>query len=335
MKLDQKHPIIMKKFPILAILIFLFFNPTYAEEAQKDSSSVTAGKAIQLSSYAQVQYSASGKAQDSFILRRVRVSLSGEVLKNIRYKLQVDTVKSPILLDANIEFMFKPSLVLRIGQFKVPFSLENLTSSSDLDTINRSITEEKLCPGRDIGSQGRDIGAILAGKYSFLEWTLGIFNGSGINRADTNEEKDIAGRIVFHPAGFMAIGAAFYEGRYSPSSGGTVEPKDRTGLELRLNYSEYSLKGEYIFGKDGQISKEGWYLQGGYFILPKKLQVLTKYDSYGGDKNLAQDGSRVITLGINWFLVGKNKLQINYELHRDESGRTVHRALLAQFQAAF
>ena len=50
----------------------------------------------------------------------------------------MDALKIPILLEANIDFSLSPNAYFRIGQFKVPFSQENLTSSSDLDTVNRS-----------------------------------------------------------------------------------------------------------------------------------------------------------------------------------------------------
>ena len=62
--------------------------------------------------------------------------------------------------------------------------------------------------GKDvIGNQnGRDIGIQLGGALvkkgntSLVEYRLGVFNGSGINVADTaNEAKDIAGRLIVNP----------------------------------------------------------------------------------------------------------------------------------------
>ncbi len=292
-------------------------------------------KFMKFSGFTQVNYTYWEQGIDGFRIRRARVIAKGDVFKNINYKLQVETLKSPVLLEAMVDFAFKPYLALRIGQFKVPFSLENLTSSSSLDTINRSQTVEKLCPGRDTGALGRDIGAMLSGKFSSVEYSLALLNGSGINKADVNEKKDIGGRIVFHPWNFLQVGAAFYAGFHSPDLGMAPIKKEKAGLEVFFDRSPFSVKGEYIFGKDDQTAKRGWYVQAGYFLIPNKLQSLVKYDSYDKNREIAGDRSDLMTLGLNYFFTENTKFQINYELYRDESGNRSNSALLAQFQAGF
>jgi len=319
------------------LLIFgLFFLSTASIKGEnKGEHSLSTEQSMKLSGFTQVGYTHSKEGLSEFKIRRARIVLKGDIFKNINYRLQIDAVKSPILLEAIVEFSIKPYIVLRIGQFKVPFSLENLTSSSSLDTINRSQTVEKLCPGRDIGSQGRDIGAMASGKFSKIEYSLGIFNGSGINKGDLNKQKDIGGRLVFHPWDFFQVTAAFYDGRYSSASGLPAQRRDRTGIEVFLNQSPISVKGEYIFARDNQTSKQGWYVQAGYFIISKKLQSLIKYDSYDQDKEIAGDTSEIITFGLNYFFSEVTKLQINYEFHREVSGTPSSSTLLAQFQAGF
>jgi len=323
-----------KILPMTAVIFFVAAAGFSAEE-KKEAPAVTASKAFKLSGYTQLLYTAQDAGIDGFSVRRVRFILSGEILKNIRYKIQVDALKSPILLEANIDFSLSPNAYFRIGQFKVPFSQENLASSSDLDTVNRSQSEEKMCPGRDIGSQGRDIGATFTGSVSIFDITVGVFNGAGINKADTNEKKDLAGRFLVRPASFLTIGASLYDGQYSATAGAAAMKRDRTGLEIALLYDVFSVKGEFISAKDGEVSRDGWYLQAGYFVLPKKLQGIFKVDSYDKDKNSAGDRSNLWTAGLNWFLSEKIKLQVNFELYKDESGKTTNKALLAQFQAGF
>ena len=321
----------------LALITLFFFGLTcllFSEE-KKDQPSTVASKSLNVSGYTQFQYSYWDTGANSFLIRRARVTLAGEILKNILYKIQVDAVKSPLLLDAQVEFKIIPQAILKVGQFKVPFSLENLTSSSDLDTINRSQAEEKLCPGRDIGSQGRDIGAVLTGKFTRVEYTLGIFNGSGINKTDNNDMKDVAARVILSPLDALSCGASFYKGKYSSSLDAPPVRRDRVGLELYLHKGDLSLKGEYIFAKDDVISKSGWYLQAGYFFIPKKLQSVLKFDSYDKDRGMADDQKDIITLGVNWFLSGKTKFQVNYEIYREESGKVSDQAVLALFQAGF
>lgn len=289
---------------------------------------------LNLSAYTQVQYDHRGDATDGFKIRRARVGLNGEILKDLHYKLQIDTVKSPILLDAQIEIQFSSYLKLSLGQFKVPFSLENLASSSALDTINRSLTVEKLCPGRDIGAKGRDIGITINGEFSGIEYALGIFNGSGIDKKDFNDKKDISGRLVFHPVRSLSLGLSHYNGRYSSSPGDPAVQRNRTGMDIFFIQSQLSIKGEYILAKDAQTERNGWYLQGGYFLTPKRIQALVRYDSYDKNTDISGDRIGILTVGLNWFFSKKTKFQINYEYHQEAHDPSKN-VILAQLQAGF
>jgi hypothetical protein len=314
------------------LLIFGLFCLVQVSLAEEKTSSEPA---LKFNGFTQVGYTYWEEGASEFRIRRARVGLKGDIFKNMNYSLQIDATKSPILLDALVEFSLSSHLGLRIGQFKVPFSLENLTPTSSLDTINRSEPVEKLCPSRDIGSYGRDIGVMASGKFSKVECFLGIFNGSGINRGDLNRQKDVAARLVLHPLDFIQVAGAFYKGQYTSDAGEGPVRRDRSGIEVFLNRFRFSLKGEYIFAKDDQTSREGWYVQTGYFILSKKLQPIIKFESYDKDRELAGDRSEVMTIGLNLFFKENTKFQINYELHREESGGRSTSALLAQFQAGF
>jgi phosphate-selective porin len=322
------------RLSVLAAILLLGAIGASAQET-KETPAVTAGKALKLSGYAQFLSTIQDEGLDGFLVRRMRLALSGEILKNVRYKLQMDAVKSPVLLDGLVEFAFDEAVALRIGQFKIPFGIEMLTSSGDLDTINRSQPVNNLSPGLDIGASGRDIGAVVFGRTSILEYTVGVFNGAGINKADTNEEKDWAGRLAVHPTSFLTFGASLYDGKYSPSISVPSEKRDRAGLDLAVLTGPISLKSEYLRASDGAILKEGWYVQGGYFFLPKKLQGIIKADSYSWNSKEDLDRNDLWTFGLNWFFAERTKLQLNLEITRDASGKTTNTAFLAQFQAGF
>lgn len=324
----------LKKNKILAGFLYLVFlaGGIAAEENKQESFHFT-NQALKLNGYTQVEYDHLEKNVDGFRIRRARLSLKGEILKNIQYRLQVDAVKSPVLLDADVEIRFNPRLRLRFGQFKVPFSSENLISSSALDTISRSLTVEKLCPGRDIRASGRDIGISLNGRFSWAEYSLGIFNGSGINKADTNDRKDVAGRLVLYPVSCLVLGLAHYRGGYSSEQHNPILVKNRTGLEIGFVRERLSVKGEYIFARDDETKKCGWYVQGGYYIIPEKIQTIVRYDLFDKNKEIRGDQTEVTTLGLNWYFSKKTKLQVNYECHREEANEPSNNAILIQFQA--
>jgi phosphate-selective porin len=320
---------------MLGLIIFCFFVLTGTAEAGQEEFATPANSSLKLNGYAQVMHTYWDSGSDGFRIRRARIGFKGEILKDFNFKLQMDGTRTPILLDAAVEISSIPYAKVSFGQFKVPFSLENLTSSSALDLVDRTQTVKELCPAQDIGSTGRDIGVTVSGKFSILEYTLGVFNGSGMNRGDTNDQKDIIGRLVFRPFDLFTLGVSHYIGDQRLPGSVVHINRDRTGVDVVFSRGPAVIKGEYIFARDDQAKAAGWYVRGGYFFIKEKLQALINYDSYDRDLDLAANRIDVLTLGLNWFFSGKTKLQVNYEYHRDEFAGTTDNVFLAQFQAYF
>jgi phosphate-selective porin len=316
-------------------LAVLFWSGLAAGQEKKEPIPVTSSRSFQLTGYTQGIYSYLDEGTDTFIIRRARLALTGDLTKSIKLKLQVDVVRSPVLVDAQIDVSFKPYFNLRAGQFYLPFSRENRISAGELDTVLRAQVVEKLGPGRDIGSLGRDIGVMVVGKASIVEYMAGIFNGAGINKLDTNEHKDFAGRVVVSPTNFLFVGGSVYRGRYSAALGDPEVTRDRAGLEGLLTLGPFSFRSEYIAGKDSLTSKSGWYLLGLYNVLPKKLQAVVKWDSYDQDRDTPADRTDLLTLGGNYYFSEKTKLMVNYVHYGQETKGTTNWALFLQFQAGF
>jgi phosphate-selective porin len=286
------------------------------------------------------------------------LDIKGDITERWDYRTQIDfaggTTSSTTgaqsysvkLLDAIIGYKVNPYLKLSIGQQKIPFSQENLASSPKLETINRSqVVEALVARGTDvIGNQnGRDIGiqasgSILPAKagYNLVDYAFGIFNGAGINSGDTNEQKDFIGRVVYHPLKDWSIGTSYYSGRYTLSSApARKDDRDRIGAEFAYVKDPISLKGEYIKGNDGATNKDGWYLQAGYFFIPKKFQGVFKFDTYDPNTKLKKNETNVYTLGGNWYFNKWAFLQVNYEL-KDERGKEIdNNALIGQLTLQF
>jgi len=258
-----------------------------------------------------------GKA-DSFRLRRTELMFSGKILPEAAWTVMFDLSKAldinnetidqetRILQDFNFDLGYIPHHVVSVGQFKLPLTEEGLRSSVRLDTIERSFI------GRTFGDH-RDIGIQLRGEWKYVDYWLGAFNGSGQNRLDVNDYKDLSGRIVFKPIDGLEIGMSGLTGKNGEAS----SDRNRIGGEIRYEYNDLSLKGEYMKAKDSKLEREGWYAQIGYFLPFKpELQGVFKYDEFENDDNKEE---RHITLGLNYFIKEDYfKLQINY-VHRDES----------------
>jgi tetrahydromethanopterin S-methyltransferase subunit G len=180
-------------------------------DASKKSFFITAARQMQLTGFTQVRFQAfqeSGK-HSSFDIRRARVDLKGSITPVFSYRLQADFAGNPKLLDAYGEIKLADYFTITAGQFKIPFSMENLAPVNKMEMIDFSqVVEALVARTKDvIGNQnGRDIGVQFGGTIfkikdlPLIEYRLGVFNGSGINVADTaNSAKDIVGRLIFTP----------------------------------------------------------------------------------------------------------------------------------------
>jgi hypothetical protein len=328
---------VLRKPATIPCLILILCAALAAAEDKKDAPpAVTSTSAFKLTGYTQARAVADHFGPDTFHLYRARFGLEGEVFKNIRFKALFETARTPLLLDAMIDYSPFKNGFIRIGQFKIPFSQENLSSAALMDTINFSQVVGKLVPGRDISANGRDIGALADYKYGTWEGMVGVFNGSGINKADTDENKDIAARLTWSPWEFLTVGASQYLGHTIPANAaGPAGKRNRTGLEMAFSHSGFMLKGEYVYGIDNAKEASGWYLTGGCFVMPKKLQAVVRVDVFDKDLSLGQDRNSILLLGLNWFFSTKTKIQLNCELAQLEGRGLDFSALLAQFQVGF
>jgi phosphate-selective porin OprO/OprP len=131
---------------------------------------------------------------DQWLVRRARIEVNSQFFKWIDFKLEADFTDSQPLRDVYLDFKLIPDYFrFRVGQFKQPFSLEELTSDLWIDFVERSLINQ-IAPSYDRGVMG--YGSVGQGAVSYF---LGGFNGTGQNTADNNGDKDIAFRLVLAP----------------------------------------------------------------------------------------------------------------------------------------
>ena len=98
---------------------------------------------------------ASGAAQndnltDALDIRRARLGVKGQFEKDWKYEIQgtygmADNGMSSSATEVDIAFVdyaANPALMFRAGKFKMPFSLEQLTSSNNIDFMERSFANQ-------------------------------------------------------------------------------------------------------------------------------------------------------------------------------------------------
>lgn len=160
-----------------------------------------------ISGYLQMGYEWSDSSS-TFFIKRARMTLSGDMSSKIDYRLQVEFA-SPQIVDAYLRYRPFDALNLQLGEYKLPFSIENTKYVPlKFEFIEYSLALRKLMGFNDIcglSATGRDLGASIYGSflkrdgYSILSYDLGVFNGEGINTKDKNSSKDIVARLTLRP----------------------------------------------------------------------------------------------------------------------------------------
>lgn len=306
------------------------------QEAEKKEHPVAASSRIKLSGWVQTRWTNGVGTSNPLEIRRARFALDGNLAPKVGYRVQIDAVRSPELLDARLDVNLSPYAHLTFGQFKIPFSQENLISSRDLISIERSQVGNSLVPGRDNGSNGRDIGAQLEGNVvrnngrPLFGYSVGLFNGAGTNRRDDNRRKDVAGRLVVYPLAHLWIAGDYYNG----ASGPKEISRERAETEFAYVHKLYSLRGEYIWGHDGAVRKQGWYTQLAYRF-QEKWEGLLKFDNYDPDRRTPRDVMNTYLVGLNWLVKNGVKLQADYGVVNDKSRASLTNLFLTQLQFQF
>ncbi len=161
---------------------------------------------LRISGYVQVGYEWTEDTASTFFLKRARFKVDGDLWRDkLDYCLQIEFA-SPKVVDAYVRFKPMAQVNAQLGQFKIPFSIEN-TEYAPLraEFIEYPLALRKLVRMDDvcgISSTGRDIGAQIYGSffeqegYHILNYSVAVMNGSGINKLDDNKSKDLIGRVM-------------------------------------------------------------------------------------------------------------------------------------------
>ena len=117
-------------------------------------------------------------------------------------------------------------------------------------------------------TSGRDIGAMVHGGLlnDLLCYKLAIMNGQGLNIKDKNNQKDIIGNLMVNPLKWLSVGGSFIKG-----TGHAIADSEITGIRAGENYTKnrwsiggvitttpFSLRSEYLAGKDGGVKSDGF-----------------------------------------------------------------------------
>jgi len=138
---------------------------------------------------------ASLRFEDRLSLPRKRVGVEGMLFDRIGFQVEGEVGDTQPWRDVFADVKVYRALHVRAGRFKVPFSLEQLTSGTDLDFIARATVVTDLSPSRDIG-------VMVHGRVAdrMLKYEAGVFEVDAASRLWTaGAVRTLAGRVTIAP----------------------------------------------------------------------------------------------------------------------------------------
>ncbi len=271
-----------------------------------------------ISGYLQTGYQWSDGGTSTFFIKRARLNLQGNITKKLDYRLQIEFAK-PQIVDIFVRFKPYNQFNIQVGQFKVPFSIDNPTYTPlRLEAIEYPLVIQKLVGLSDVcgyKNTGRDLGAMVYGGfvkrdgYNIINYSVGVFNGAEINSKDDNKSKDISGRFDIKPTKNLLLSGSYYWGEL----GKEYQERTRWGVGAAYDCARFVLRGEYLQGTTGDVKSEGWYAVAGYYVTPKFMPVV-RYDTFTANRDAEGTRQDNYLAGIVYSPIKQLRLQLNYTL---------------------
>jgi len=149
--------------------------------------------------------------KERFRLRRARINLTGDFAEQFDFKIEGDFENSDGISSSRTAFSGTdifvnwhqfPEAQIKVGQWKAPFGLEQLTPDTSLYIIERSLPTGAITPERQIGVQlwGKPFTNVWPDEKDLLTYYAGIFNGNGRNTTiNDNNNFMYVGRLELQP----------------------------------------------------------------------------------------------------------------------------------------
>lgn len=265
--------------------------------------------------------------RDGAGFRRLRFGTAGSIFKNIGYKLELDfagevgTNSGVTLADVYISMTipkFKKFLNIKVGHFKEPFGLEELTSSRFVTFMERSSVSDIFAPSRNTGIM------VYGTPSPMFTYALGFFwEGASSGRGDDNRGPNFAARFTTAPmydkkSGKVVHLGLSYSYRYrhprmrsrlgvtsalnAPrvvDTGGLFREANSIDLEVAAVFGPFSFQAEFALGDvniplpANDAGVWAYYLQVSFFVTGEHRPYNVKKGVFGRvkpKKNFLQDG---------------------------------------------
>jgi phosphate-selective porin OprO/OprP len=250
-------------------------------------------------------FSPDPRTEDVFDLTRRRAAVSGTLFRHLEYEFERELRDRGPWRDVFVDFTRFDALQVKAGKFKIPFSLEQVTGSTQLDFINRSLLATYLAPARDIG-------VMVHGRLfdRFLAYEVGGFEQDGENarltepifvlagEAPTETGASAVGRFIVRPFRFatrgpvrnLEIGVAVTR---------STLPEGLSSLRGRTVFRQTFFDKVYVNGRRLRVGAEFNWTPGPVAVRAEYIQTR---DERKGQGLRSEDLSDFV--GEGWYLSG-------------------------------
>ncbi len=267
----------------------------------------------------------------SFQAANARLSIRGMLDRGFFYRVHVNMVSEPNLLDLFIGYRHSDAFRITAGAQKPRQSADFIPNPGETDFARRARITGQLV-------QSREIGVSADGSFGGLYYYAGLFNGSrlqsntnnkfyGIGRLQYTLEDQVPGSLQLAVQGSHGDSEGIQSGNAGPILDG-----ERTifGADLRWEADPFLLAAEYMTGDlETQMMPEvtetisGFYLTGGYWIRDNTI-VSGRYQSWGYDEADWRDNQ--LTVGVLHLFTSVTSLMFNFDTYLPDEGDNMHGA---------
>ncbi len=322
------------------ILAVIFFTISLSAQSKSESSYKLFGY---LRAWHQTDFATN---QGAFSIKMARIGVKGKVNSYASYKFLVDVSRaaklstdkedvagtsvvtgvknySDILLDAVATISPVKKFKFSLGQFKVPFSTDNLRGASAIDFINRPLLT-KVAPSL------RDIGLMFTYTDNFglpVSVDAGLFNGSGQNKGETDNSQNYSFRTVVNITSSLSVAGNYYGGKLSNSDVNIFDfGADYKVGDLKLS-AEYGQRSTSV--ADADVNANAYFIYAVYSIgtgsdLISSIDPAVRFENYDPNSDVDDNGITRTTIGaaLQFAKATYAQLRFNYELYNYQDGRT-------------
>lgn len=279
---------------------------------------------------------------DTFDIRRARLGVKGRYKEYYEFDILADiatgnntSVTNTTWDNAFLNIAWWKEAQFRFGHFKMPMNLEELTSSNNIDFMERSYINQ-LSPTKELGAM------IHGTPFTGITYALAYSNGAGAKQAETDireDGKDVIGRVTANFAEIMgnkdmvmhtavsystgdqaqgtvgssvrteARGATFFRAPVLANTPFQSIDRTRLGFEGALAYNQFKLQGEWLRQNNDfktnkshyDLDTDAYYLQALWAITGEKYADIYKNGVFGGIKPLKDFNPKTFSGGA-WEL---------------------------------